>query len=501
MHTSLSKFLQKAIPIPTRVVMAIMGFLAVANAYTMRICLSVAITEMVKKKNATENQNLEDMCHFPDTSNNKTSTVNTEGLFDWSEEIQGVILSSFYWGYIITHVPGGLLAQRFGGKYVLSFGILSTAIFTLITPLAIDAGGAPVLIALRVLEGLGEGTTFPALSALLAMWIPLKERSKLGAFVFGGAQIGTILGNSLSGLVIDAFDDWRAVFYFFGVCGILWFCFFSLLCYNDPKSHPFITDREKAYLTRELGQIERNKDLPPTPWRSIVTNKAMIALVIAQIGHDFGYFVMVTDLPKYMSGVLKFNIKENGLYSALPYVLMWVVSLGSGAVGDYTIKNGIQSVTNSRKMFTTIASFGPSVFILAASFAGCDRTLAVTFFVLAMGCMGTYYAGMKINALDLSPNYAGTLMALTNGIAATTGIIGPYLVGLITTNSYISEWRTVFWIAFAIFSITNIVYLFWASGDVQPFNSPKQLENSAIVESQIGDMKQKEAEKKQSLTQ
>lgn len=37
--------------------------------------------------------------------------------------------------------------------------------------------------------GLGEGTTFPALSALLASWIPLKERSKLGSFVFGGGQV------------------------------------------------------------------------------------------------------------------------------------------------------------------------------------------------------------------------------------------------------------------------------------------------------------------------
>lgn len=38
--------------------------------------------------------------------------------------------------------------------------------------------------------------------------------------------------------------------------------------------------------------------------------------------------------------------------------------------------------------------------------------------------MGGFYPGMKVNALDLSPNYAGSLMALTNGIGATTGFIG-----------------------------------------------------------------------------
>lgn len=35
----------------------------------------------------------------------------------------------------------------------------------------------------------GLGTTFPALSALLASWIPLTERSKLGSLVFGGGQV------------------------------------------------------------------------------------------------------------------------------------------------------------------------------------------------------------------------------------------------------------------------------------------------------------------------
>lgn len=50
-------------------------------------------------------------------------------------------------------------------------------------------GGPTALIILRVLMGLGEGTTFPALSALLASWIPLTERSKLGSFVFGGGQV------------------------------------------------------------------------------------------------------------------------------------------------------------------------------------------------------------------------------------------------------------------------------------------------------------------------
>lgn len=76
--------------------------------------------------------------------------------FEWSEATQGLILSSFYYGYVITHLPGGMLAEKFGGKWVLGLGLLSTAICTCITPFAVKAGGATALFILRVVEGLGE---------------------------------------------------------------------------------------------------------------------------------------------------------------------------------------------------------------------------------------------------------------------------------------------------------------------------------------------------------
>lgn len=72
--------------------------------------------------------------------------------------------------------------------------------------------------------------------------------------------------------------------------------------------------------------------------------------------------------------------------------------------------------------------------MLAASYAGCNRTVVVAMFTVAMGFMGTFYCGMKVNALDLSPNYAGTLMALVNGIGAVSGIIIPYLIGALTED-------------------------------------------------------------------
>lgn len=69
------------------------------------------------------------------------------------------------------------------------------------------------------------------------------------------------------------------------------------------------------------------------------------------------------------------------------------------------------------------------MFLLAATYAGCNQMLAVAFFTIGMGLMGFYYSSMRVNALDLAPNYAGTLMAIINGLGAISGMITPYLVG------------------------------------------------------------------------
>lgn len=72
--------------------------------------------------------------------------------------------------------------------------------------------------------------------------------------------------------------------------------------------------------------------------------------------------------------------------------------------------------------------------MILASYSGCNTETVVILFTASMGLMGAFYPGMKVNALDLSNNYAGTIMAIVNGIGAITGIIAPYLVGLLTPD-------------------------------------------------------------------
>lgn len=83
--------------IPQRVVLSIMGFLAIVNAYTMRICLNVAITEMVIKVPQKNNTGNGDFCVVEGGENLENMSG---GEFEWSEKLQGIILGAFFWGYV-----------------------------------------------------------------------------------------------------------------------------------------------------------------------------------------------------------------------------------------------------------------------------------------------------------------------------------------------------------------------------------------------------------------
>ncbi|CAG9094177.1 unnamed protein product [Plutella xylostella] len=465
--------LNRVIFIPQRYVLGIMGLFALANSFTMRVCLSMTITQMVTKTAPSEHI-IGEVCPDYDQETNvtgDTTPYNSSSVFvvreryDWDEATQGLLLSAFYYGYVITHLPGGILAEKFGGKWTLGLGLLVTSVATALTPLAVYLGGAVGLFIIRVIEGLGEGTVTPAFVLLLARWVPASERSRFGAMIFGGAQVGNIFGPYLSGLIMADGGDWHNVFYFFGGLGVIWFLFWTVLCYSTPNIHPFISDEEKKFLNDSISASGLHKKLNPVPFKALLRSKALWALMLAAVGHDWGYFTMITDLPKYFSDVLKFNIKETGLMSALPYVAMYICSFTFASICDYCIHKKWHTIGTGRKIYTTISATIPAIFMMLASYSGCDRIAAVAYFIVSMAFMGGFYSSVKINPMDIAPNYAGTCSAFSNGLAAVSGIITPYLVGLLTPDQSIHQWRIAFWLIFGVLIGTNLIYVIWGSGE------------------------------------
>nr|KAF6463113.1 solute carrier family 17 member 5 [Molossus molossus] len=354
--------------------LAVLAFFGFFVLYALRVNLSVALVDMVDSNTTLADNRTSKECAEHSTSN-KVLRTSTGKRYQWDAETQGWILGSFFYGYIITQIPGGYVASKVGGKLLLGFGILGTAVFTLFTPIAADLG-VGALIMLRALEGLGEGVTFPAMHAMWSAWAPPLERSKLLSISYAGAQLGTVISLPLSG-IICFYMNWTYVFYLFGIVGIIWFVLWIWLVSETPETHKTISHQEKEYILSSLKN-------------------------------------------------------QNGILSAVPYFGCWLCMIMSGQAADHLRAKWNFSTICVRRVFSLIGMIGPAVFLVAAGFIGCDYSLAVAFLTISTTLGGFCSSGFSINHLDIAPSYAGILLGITNTFATIPGMVGPVIAKSLT---------------------------------------------------------------------
>lgn len=154
------------------------------------------------------------------------------------------------------------------------------------------------------------------------------------------------------------------------------------------------------------------------------------ATTMAHFGHNWGFWLLLSEMPTFMNTVLKFNIKEDGLLSSLPYLAMFVLQLPVSYTADLLNKRQVTTMTVSRKIWNTISMWGGTAGLITLSYIEDPSMVLVLYvFTVAIGCSSN--AGFNINHLDLSPNYAGLLMGITNTAAACAGVFAPLFAGLL----------------------------------------------------------------------
>ncbi|XP_068027016.1 sialin isoform X4 [Melanerpes formicivorus] len=333
--------------------LALLACLGFFLLYALRVNLSVALVAMVEPSGSPAPNSTADLC--PERSPARGTAHNATGeKYPWDADTQGWILGSFFYGYILTQIPGGYLASKVGGKALLGFGIFGTSVFTLLTPLAAHLG-VGYLIAVRALEGLGEGVTFPAMHSMWSAWAPPLERSKLLSISYAGAQLGTVVSLPLSGLICY-YLSWVYVFYIFGALGVLWFIFWMCLVSDTPERHRSIAHAEREYILSSLkDQLSTQKSVP---WCPILQSLPLWAIVVAHFSYNWTFYTLLTLLPTYMKEILRFDAQENGFLSALPYFGCWLCIILSGQAADYLREKQNLSTVCVRKCFTLIGMQG-----------------------------------------------------------------------------------------------------------------------------------------------
>ncbi|CAF1395391.1 unnamed protein product [Adineta ricciae] len=390
--------------------------------------------------------------------------------FDWTPGIIGIVDSSFFWGYLVTQVPGGYLAAKFPANHVFGFALGISSFLNLFIPFAAKIHYGFVMI-LRILQGLVEGVTYPAAHGIWRWWAPPLERSTLATISFTGSYAGAVLGIPLSGILTEYFN-WQVAFYFYGIIGILWSIGWWYVSYERPAIHPKISEEERIYIEESIGEASSvaNKSWIKPPWRSFFTSMPVWAIVVANFCRSWSFYLLINSQAEYFQEALDYNVGKDPFAAALPHLTMSCIVPFAGKLADYLRRNYL-TTTVVRKIMNC-GGFGmEAVFLLFVAYAK-SPPLAIVALTIAVGFSGFAISGFNVNHLDIAPRYASILMGISNGVGTLAGMLCPVAVEFLTRKGRRDEWAHVFLIASLIHFGGVIFYGMFASGEKQPWAEP-----------------------------
>ncbi|KAG6789391.1 hypothetical protein POTOM_005488 [Populus tomentosa] len=384
--------------------------------------------------------------------------------YNWNPATVGLIQSSFFWGYLLTQIAGGIWADTVGGKRVLGFGVIWWSIATALTPVAAKAG-LPFLLVVRAFMGIGEGVAMPAMNTILSKWVPVSERSRSLALVYSGMYLGSVTGLAFSPFLIHQFG-WPSVFYSFGSLGTVWFAAWLSKAHSSPLDDPQLRPEEKKLIFANSSSKEPVKSIP---WGLILSKAPVWALIVSHFCHNWGTFILLTWMPTYYNQVLKFNLTESGLFCVLPWLTMAFSANLGGWIADTLVSKGL-SVTTVRKIMQSIGFLGPAFFLTQLSHID-SPAMAVLCMACSQGTDAFSQSGLYSNHQDIAPRYSvsinpcnavGVLLGLSNTAGVLAGVFGTASTGYILQHG---SWDDVFKVSVGLYLVGTVVWNLFSTGE------------------------------------
>lgn len=128
----------------------------------------------------------------------------------------GMYMSAFYIGYVLTHIPAGFFADRFGIRFLLFTAMLMEGISSLLMAQINDFG---IGFWLRIIGGLGAGTVYAACVRSVTTWFSPKERGMAFGIMMLSPTAGVLLANQIVPNIVR-YLHWRSAFTIVGWIGI-----------------------------------------------------------------------------------------------------------------------------------------------------------------------------------------------------------------------------------------------------------------------------------------
>ena len=310
----------------------------------------------------------------------------------------GAYMSAFYIGYVLIHIPGGLLGDRFGSRLVIDTALLVEGLGTLGLGLVSDFN---LGFACRVLTGLGAGAIYSACVRYVSTLFPPKEAGlAFGLMMMAPAGVGIILPNLLMPWLSTVLS-WRQSFIV--LSGIVFLM--SVVTFIVVRDKPALAQRRMSF-----GES----------FMAVIKNRNLVFLALAS-------FWLMWVMVGFVSWGNTY-VKELGFSVSTASLVMMAYGLTGIAASPLGGYLG-QKISNPMAMFIIL------LLCLAPCVWGFGQSRSLWTLAAFSGAVG-FIIGLAnpllplLTAMFAGPELRATAGGVTGCIFQTGAILGPLAVGL-----------------------------------------------------------------------
>ncbi len=339
----------------------------------------------------------------------------------------GLLMTSFLVAYGFSNVLLSPLGDYFGPRTVMCLAIFLWAVSMLMGGVSTTFA---LIIASRILLGLGEGMHWPMQAKFVKNWFPSTEQGRANSIWVSGSKFGPAIAVPIFSFIVVTWG-WRTSFFALAGVSFLIMALIWLLTKNYPEHCKWVNKAELEYI-REGAELkpqesrENRKESLIRDFKQFVQKPSFWVLTLFYMCQCSIFFSMLTWLPAYFKTARGFSWAAMGGYTAITWVL---------AAGSVVLVGILSDKFGRRGPFMIIAEFGSGCLILVSALVQDNMISAwAIIFGTAFMSMGTPAAWASIG--KIVPNQAVAAGAgMMNGVAIIGSAFVPTILGYFVSVS------------------------------------------------------------------
>ena len=356
------------------------------------------------------------------------------------------ITGVFQLGVMMQPVCGYVL-DSIGLKY--GFAIFAGA-WSLITMAHGLASSWPVLMGLRGMLGLAEGSAHPAGMKAVSTWFPAKERGLAGGVYNIGASMGSVLAPPLVAWAILVYN-WRAAFVIAGGLGLVWVMLW-LVFYQSPDRHEALSDAERDHIASGQEAHLTGDGARPSIL-ALLRQRNFWGIALPRFLADPTWGTLSFWVPLYLTTVRHFDLAQIAMFAWLPFVAADLGCLFGPVVVIFLQKRGVSLVNARRGAFTLGA-----VMMTGMVFVGQVQS---PYAAIALLCLGGFaHQTLSVTVITLSSDlFRRNEVATVAGLGGTFGNLGVLIFSLLIGGLVASVGYSPFFVALGVLDLLGAALL------------------------------------------